>query len=396
MNKGILNMEYNFSKRLENFKTSIFTVLNEKKNELLRDNRKVYNLSVGTPDFEPQPHIKQALIKAAEDSDNWKYSLNDMDELLDSVCKYYKKRFNTEIEHNEIMSIYGSQEGLTHIGLALCDPGDIVLIPNPGYPIFEIGPSLCGAKIVYYSLLPENNYLPDFSELDESILYKAKFMIVSYPMNPVCAVAPPRFYEQLIEFANKYNILILHDNAYSDIIFDGNEGKSFLSYKGAKEVGVEFFSLSKSFNFTGARLSFVIGNKSIIDNFKILRSQIDYGIFKPIQYAAIAALNGPQDSVQKQCIEYENRRNALCDGLTKLGWNVSRSKGSMFVWAKIPEKYSKSFDFCLDLIEKTGVICTPGSEFGSLGEGYVRFALVLPVDKIKEAILSIDKSGMLK
>ncbi|ALP90675.1 aminotransferase class I/II-fold pyridoxal phosphate-dependent enzyme [Clostridium butyricum] len=389
-------MNFEFSNNLKYFQTGIFNVLNDKKAELIKQGKKVYNLSVGTPDFEPDEHVKQALIDCAKNSKNWKYSLDDMPELIDALISYYKNRFNVNLNFDEIMSVYGSQEGLTHIGFSLCNKDDIVLVPNPGYPIFEIGPYLSGAEISYYPLLPENNYLPDLYKIDEDILKRTKFMVVSYPMNPVCATAPLEFYDELIVFAKKHNIIIIHDNAYSDIVYDGECGGSFLSHEGAKEVGVEFYSLSKSFNITGARVSFVIGNSEIIKHFKMLRSQIDYGIFKPIQHAAIAALIGPQDSVKLHCKEYEKRRNALCRGLSKIGWNVPDSKGSMFAWAPIPSNFKSSSDFCMELMEKTGVICTPGSAFGSLGEGYVRFALVLPVPIIEEAVSRIAESGILK
>ena len=388
-------MNFEFSDNLKYFKTGIFNILNDKKEELIKQGKKVYNLSVGTPDFDPDEHVKQALIDSAKNLKNWKYSLGDVPELLDALSSYYKKRFNVQLKSNEIMSVYGSQEGLTHIGFSLCNKDDIVLVPNPGYPIFEIGPYLSVAKIAYYPLLPENNYLPDFTAIDADTLNKTKFIVVSYPMNPVCATAPSQFYDELIAFAKKHNIIVIHDNAYSDIVYDGHVGGSFLSHDGAKEVGVELYSLSKSFNITGSRISFVLGNSEIIKHFKILRSQIDYGIFKPIQHAAIAALNGPQDSVKKHCIEYEKRRNALCRGLTKIGWNVQDSKGSMFAWAPLPKNFKNSNDFCMELMEKTGVICTPGSAFGSLGEGYVRFALVLPVPVIEEAVNRIAESGIL-
>jgi len=389
-------MDLKFSDNLKYFQTGIFNVLNDRKAEMLKEGRTVYNLSVGTPDFEPDRHIVDALIEAAKDPENWKYSLGDMPSLHEAVAGFYRKRFGVAVGTDEIMSLYGSQEGLTHIGFSLCNKGDVVLVPNPGYPIFEIGPYLSGAELAFYPLLPENSYLPDLDLIPEETLAKAKFMLVSYPMNPVCATAPREFYEKLVAFAKRNNIIIIHDNAYSDIVYDGETGGSFLSIDGAKEVGVEFYSLSKSYNMTGARISFVLGNSEIIRNFKMLRSQIDYGIFKPIQYAAIAALTGPQESVRKNCLEYQKRRDALCDGLTSLGWSVPRSKGSMFVWAGIPEKFGSSTEFCTALMEGTGVICTPGNAFGTLGEGYVRFALVLPVAVINEAVESIRKSGILE
>lgn len=388
-------MDIRFSDKAERFKPNIFTVLNEKKNEMLAEGRPVYNLSVGTPDFSPAQHIIDALLKAAGEADCYKYSLGDMPELKRAVQGWYKTRYGVELEMDEIMSVYGSQEGVAHIALALCNPGDIVLAPNPCYPIFDAGPYLSGAEVHYYELLEKNNYLPDLDAISPDILKRAKMMLVSYPANPVCAVAPPEFYDKLVAFANRHNIVIVHDNAYSEIIYDGAEGISFLAADGAKEVGVEFNSLSKSYNLTGARISFLVGNPQIVQKFNSIRSQIDYGIFYPVQHAAIAALTGPQDSVAENRAEYQRRRDALCSGLRSIGWSVPDSKGTMFAWARIPEKYSDSDEFCMELLEKTGVICTPGSTFGSLGKNYVRFALVLPVDKMQEAVAAIEKSGIL-
>lgn len=389
-------MDFKFSKRMDSFKPSIFTILNEKRNELLKEGKKVYNLSVGTPDFAPDKHVMEALAKAASDPQNYKYALTDIPELVQAVTHWYKRRYSVDLNSSEIMSVYGSQEGLTHIGLALCDPGDIVLVPDPGYPIFGIGPSLSGAELVTYPLLKQNDYLPDFDLIPEEIALKAKVIIVSFPANPVCRTAPLEVYEKLISFAKKYNIMVIHDNAYSELVFDGKEGVSFLSVDGAKDVGIEFNSLSKSYNMTGCRISFVLGNSKIIEKFKILRSQIDYGIFLPVQYAAIAALNGPQDSIIKNKNEYQARRNALCGGLRSIGWNAPDCNGTMFTWAPLPNGYTNSEEFCIELLDKTGVMCVPGSNFGPLGEGHVRFALVLPVETIKELIEAIKNSGIIK
>lgn len=389
-------MKFHYAKRLDSFQAGIFAILNEKKDELVRQGREVFNLSVGTPDFKPAPHVMEAFYKACQDPENYKYSLVDIPELLQAVVGHYERRYGVHIEPEEIMSINGSQEGIAHIALALCDAGDVVLVPNPGYPIFSIGPFLCGAEPVTYDLKPENHYMPDFSAIPADVAKKAKFMIVSYPLNPVCAAADDTVYEELIRFAKENDIIVLHDNAYSDIIYDGRKGGSFLHYEGAKDVGVEFYSLSKSYNLTGARISFVIGNKEIIQKFKTVRSQIDYGVFKPVQYGAIAALEGPQDAVLAQCEEYERRNKALCGGLRSIGWNVPDSEGTMFVWAPIPEGYTSSEEFCMDLVEKTGVLCTPGSSFGSLGEGFVRFALVRDVPTMERIVRVIDESGILK
>ena len=388
-------MEITFAKHMDSFQEGIFTVLNKKKNELLAQGRTIYNLSVGTPDFKPAPHVMQALTESASKPENYKYSLVERPALLEAMQNFYNRRFGVQLDTKQIMAVNGSQEAMTHICWALCDPGDVVLVPNPGYPIFEVGPFLCGAEIVKYPLYEENGFLPKFSDIPEETAKKAKVMVVSYPANPVCATANDAFYEELIAFAKKYNIIIIHDNAYADIIYDG-EGQSFLKYDGASEVGVEYYSLSKTFDLTGARVSFVLGNEAIIQKFRTLRSQIDYGIFYPVQDAAIAALNGPFDGVERQQEEYAARNRALCGGLRSIGWNVPDSKGTMFVWAPIPASYTSSEKFTLDLMEKSGVSVVPGSSFGSLGEGYVRMALVLDVPTMEKVVQVIKESGILE
>lgn len=389
-------MELQFASRMDAFQPGIFNVLNDRKLEMEKAGRKVWNLSIGTPDFPPDEHVMAAMTEACRHPLNYTYAVNDLPELVQAVQGWYDRRYGVALDPDQITSIYGSQEGIAHIAWALCDPGDIVLVPNPGYPIFSVGPQLCGAKLVSYDLTEENGYLPDLEGIDPATAQKAKVMVVSYPLNPVCKAAPRSFYEKLVDFARHYNIIILHDNAYSEIIFDGREGISFLSVPGAMEVGVEFNSLSKSYCLTGARISFVLGNREIVQKFKTLRSQIDYGIFRPVQLAAVAALNGPQDGVAWRRQEYQRRRDALCGGLRSIGWNCPDSEGSMFAWAPLPHGFTNSSRFCFDLLEHTGLLCTPGAAFGSLGEGHVRFALVLPPEEIEAMIASVDQSGFLK
>ena len=385
-----------FSHRLDLFGPEIFAALNDKKVALEATGRRLFNLSVGTPDFAPADHIKQALIDAAKDNDNWKYSLRDLPELLDAVCAYYKRRFDVDsIMPDKVMSFAGSQDGIGHLGLALCNDGDVVLLPDPCYPVFMTGSKLGGAEPWYYKLTKENHFLPDVTAIPEEVARKAKFMLVSLPANPVGSIGTPELYAQLVDFCRKYDILLVHDNAYSDIIFDGAHGGSIFNTPGAEDCAVEFFSLSKSFNVTGARISFLVGRPDVIAACKKLRTQIDFGMFLPVQKAAIAALTGPLDSVKRQCGEYQARRDALCGGLRSIGWDVPNSHGSMFVWAPLPTGYTDSMAFCLELIEKAGVICTPGFSFGPSGEGYVRFALTLPVDRIEAAVKAIADSGMI-
>lgn len=389
-------MKLEFADRMKEYEEGIFQLLNEKKDEAVKQGKKIYNLSVGTPDFAPAQHIMNAVIEAAKKPENYKYALIDIPELIEAVQNRYRTRYDVVLEKDELMSVYGSQEGIAHICLALCNPKDVVLVPNPGYPIFGIGPSLAGAEVVTYDLTEENHYLPDLDGMDEALLARTKCMIVSYPLNPVCKTAPDEFYEKLIPWAIAHNIIIIHDNAYSDIVYDGRVGKSILRIPHAKDIAVEFYSLSKSYNYTGARVSFLAGNKEIVANFKKLRSQIDYGTFLPVQYGAVAALTGSDQMVKEQCMEYQRRRDTLCGGLRRLGWQIEDSEGTMFAWAKIPEGYTDDVDFVMQLLEKTGVLCTPGSSFGSLGKGHVRFALTLPAKVIEEAIATIAKSDVLK
>ena len=389
-------MNIKFAHRMKDYEAGIFQVLNEKKDEAERQGRTIYNLSVGTPDFPPAAHVVEAVVKASAKPENYKYALIDIPELIEAVQTRYKKRYGVTLQKDEIMSVYGSQEGIAHICLSLCDPGDVVLVPNPGYPIFGIGPSLAGAEVVTYDLKEEDHYLPDLNGMAEEVLARAKCMIVSYPLNPVCKAAPDEFYEKLIPWAAAHEILIIHDNAYSDIIYDGREGRSILRIPGAKETAVEFYSLSKSFNYTGARVSFLTGNKDVVACFKRLRSQIDYGTYLPVQYGAVAALNGSDQMVKDQCAEYQRRRDTLCGGLRRIGWPMEDSEGTMFAWAKIPAGYTDDVAFVMELVEKSGVLCTPGSSFGSLGKGHVRFALTMPVEKIKEAVEAIAASGMIR
>ncbi len=388
-------MNIEISDNLKNIKEGIFAELNELKDKLVNEGKELFNLFIGTPDFPVYKPSQDMIIEKCKDPNNFKYSLKDIPEMLEALKDYYKNRFGVDISVNDMMSVPGSQEGVSHITMAICNPGDLVLIPNPGYPAYEVSTLLSYTNPYYYDLLEKNDYLIDFDSIPEDISKKAKCMIVSYPYNPVCAVANDRFYNDLILYAKKYNIIIIHDNAYSDIIYDGNIGKSFLSYDGAMDVGVEFFSLSKSFNLTGARISYVLGNSKIISAYKLLRSQFDFGMFLPLQYGAIEALKAPREYTLNQCREYQKRRDILVDGLNSIGWPIKKRPGTMFVWAKIPCGYKTSREFCLELLKRTGVLCTPGEAFGSLGEGYVRFALVLDESTLKKAIISIKNSNIL-
>lgn len=383
------------SQRLGRFGAEVFASLNNKLLALKAQGKTIYNMSVGTPDFKPYDHVVEALTQAAQDSEMWKYALRDLPELKQAVCDYYERRFGVSgITPSMVQSCNGTQEGVGHLGLALLDPGDTILVPDPCYPVFEAGAKIADAKLEYYPLVAEHNYLPYVAGIDPEVADRAKYMIVSLPANPVGSVGTPEIYEEIIAFAREHDLLIVHDNAYSDIVFDGEPGGSFLQYPGALEVGVEFFSLSKSFNVTGARIGFLVGREDVVSAFAKLRSQIDFGMFFPIQKAAIACLNGPRDEVEAQRLKYQERRDALCDGLEGLGWERPNAHGSMFVWAKLPGGRTDSMAFCEELMEKAGVVVTPGASFGPSGEGHVRMALVLPPDQIALAVEAIREAGL--
>lgn len=385
----------NFSRRLDLFGDEVFAALNARRRALEAEGRRVYDLSVGTPDFEPPAHVVEALRESAADPANWKYSLHDKDQLLAAVCSYYEGRFGVAgVTPDMVMSCRGTQEGLGYVCAALADPGEVGLVPDPCYPVFQNATLLAGARPAYYPLTAEHDFLPCLSEIPAEVTDAAKYLILSLPANPVGSVGTPEVYEEAISFAREHDLIVIHDNAYSDIVFDGEPGGSFLAYPGAAEVGVEFLSLSKSFNVTGARLSFLVGRPDVVAAARKLRGQVDFGMFYPEQDAAIAALTGPRDSVERQRLLYQERRDALCDGLEAIGWERPNAHGSMFVWARIPGGRTDSMSFALELMERSGVIVTPGASFGPSGEGYVRMALVMPPDELREAVAAIAAAGM--
>lgn len=384
-----------FANRMEAFGTGIFSVLLQKKQEKEAQGVSVIDLSVGTPNIPPEERIRQVLSQAALDPKSYVYAIRDTSALQKAATIWYRRRYGVELDPDtQVCSLMGSQEGLSHIALTVADPGDIVLVPDPCYPVFADGPRIAGAQLSYMPLRKENDYLIDFSAIDPETARRAKLMIVSYPNNPTCAIAPPSFYRELIEFARTYDIMVLHDNAYSELTFDGVKGGSFLSYPGAVDVGVEFNSLSKTYGMAGARVGFCLGNRKMVEKLKLLKSNMDYGMFLPVQQAAIEAITGDQSCVERTRQAYQRRRDALCRSFSKAGWVIDPPKATMFAWAAIPKTFSSSQEFALALLEKTGVLVTPGSGFGPSGEGYVRLALVQDEDVILEAAGRIAKSGL--
>ena len=379
------------SNKMRKLTTGIFTELANKKQDALNKGMDVIDLSVGSPDLPPPPFVVDTLVKYSQDTTKYGYTLKGIDEFNEAVGTFYKKRYSVDLDPiGEVLQLMGSQDGLSHLATAIVNPGEYVLVPDPGYPIYEASVTLAGGLVYPMPLLEENQYLPKLDEIPQDILKKTKMMIISYPGNPVTAMANEAFFEEVVSFARKNNILVVHDFAYSELIFDRHPQISFMSVKGAKEVGVEFNSLSKTFNMAGCRVGYVVGNKEAINILASLKSHIDYGVFYPIQKAATAALTSDYTVLQEQVKEYEKRRDLLITGLEHAGWKVAKSPATMFIWAKIPSGWT-SRQFAFELIEKVGVAVVPGDAFGQQGEGYVRMALVQSPEKLAEAAKRIQR-----
>ena len=386
-----------FAKRMDQFGEGVFSRLAEMRKERTAAGKRVIDLSIGAPNIPPAKRIMEAMAKAVMDPGNYVYAISDTRAMLKAVADWYKRRYSVELDENtEICSLIGSQDGLAHIALSILDPGDVMMVPDPCYPIFADGPKLAGAELYYMPQKKEHDYVIQLRDIPEEVARRAKLMLVSYPNNPTAAMAPLDFYKELIEFAKKYNIIVIHDNAYSELVFDGAAWGSFLELPGAKEVGVEFNSLSKTYGLAGARIGYCLGNANVVGMLKTLKSNIDYGMFLPIQAAAIEAISGDQSIVVETRAAYERRRDVLCDGLIAAGWPMDKPNGTMFVWAPIPAKYATSEEFVKVLMDKTGVLVTPGSAFGPSGEGYVRMALVQSEEDMQQAVDEVNKSGILK
>ena len=382
-----------FAKRMEQFGEGVFARLAEVKRQKIAEGSEVIDLSIGAPNIPPPPHVMKVLAEEAMKPENYVYAITDTKELLHEVKDWYKRRYNVDLDPNtEICSLLGSQEGLSHISLTLIDEGDLTLVPDPCYPIFADGAKIACSNLYYMAQKRENNYIIQLDDIPQDIANRAKFMIVSYPNNPTTAIAPADFYEKLIAFAKKYDIVVLHDNAYSELVFDGKKCGSFLEFKGAKDVGVEFNSLSKTYGLAGARIGFCVGNRDVVSYVKTLKSNMDYGMFLPIQKAAIAALQSPQSVIDSTRQAYIERRDTLIDGLAKVGWHIDKPPATMFVWAPIPKRFDKSEDFVMELLNKAGIMVTPGSAFGSNGEGFVRMALVQTTDIMKRVAEKVNNS----
>jgi LL-diaminopimelate aminotransferase len=383
------------AQRIKTIPPYLFAEIDKKKEEAIKRGVDIINLGIGDPDQPTPNNIIEKLRESVKDPKTHDYPpYAGTAEFRQAVTLWYKNRFGVDLDPDkEVMALIGSKEGIAHIFLAYMDPGDFSLIPDPGYPVYKTGTLFANGLPYIMPLLEENNFLPDLEEIDEEIAQRAKLMFINYPNNPTAAVANKDFFEKVVKFAKKYDIFVCHDFAYSEMTFDGYKARSFLEVKGAKDVGIEFHSLSKTYNMTGWRLGFAVGNKEAISALSIIKTNIDSGVFKAIQEAGIEALAGPQDNIEKMNKIYTGRRNVVINGLNKLGWNLKPTKATFYIWIPTLNKMN-SMEFSNLLLEKTGIIVTPGIGYGEYGEEYVRIALTVDEKRLEEAIERIKKAGI--
>lgn len=381
-------MEISLSKKLESLPPYLFAQMDAAKRQARQQGRNIIDLGVGDPDMPTPGFIIDKLYEAAKDPRNHRYALDQgMPELRQAIADWYKKRFNVELSpEKEILPLIGSKEGIAHIPIAFLDKSDVALIPDPGYPPYRNATILADGKPYAMPLRQSNGFLPDLDDISASVAQKAKLMFLNYPNNPTAATAQESFFKRVLEFANKYNVVICHDNAYSEIFFNAHKPMSFLQLPGAKDVGVEFHSLSKTFNMTGWRIGWVCGNEKVVGALAKVKSNIDSGIFQAVQMAGIAALKEGDCAVEEHNKIYSERCRVFVDGLKEIGLNVEEPKATFYVWVKLPKKAKSSIEFSKILLERANIVATPGIGFGKYGEGYIRFALTVDKEKLKEAV----------
>ncbi len=378
--------------RVKNLPPYLFATIDKMKQEALSRGVDVIDLSIGDPDIPTPKHIVEAMKKAVEKAEHHRYpSYEGMLSYREAVAGWYKRRFSATLDpKTEVLSLIGSKEGIGHIPFAFVNPGDVVLVPSPGYPVYPVATLFAGGESYLMPLIEDNAFLPDFKAIPESVLKRAKLMFLNYPNNPTAALAPKDFYIEAIELAAKYDIILCHDAAYSEVYYDGERPLSFLEMEGACEVGIEFHSLSKTYNMTGWRIGFAVGNKEVLAGLGKIKSNLDSGIFQAVQEASIAALSTEDSLLAGIRNTYQERRDVLCNGLNEIGLSVKKPKATFYVWTKVPTGYT-SATFVSHLLEKTGVLGTPGVGFGAPGEGYIRFALTQDAGRIREAVGRIKK-----
>ena len=380
------------SERIKTLPPYLFAKIDEMKEEVKKQGVDIIDLGVGDPDLPTPKHVIERLKKASENPANHQYpSYVGMLSYREAVADFYKKRFNVDLNpNNEIISLIGSKEGVAHFPFAFIDKGDYALVPEPGYPVYAIATKFAGGEVHYMPLLEENKFLPDLDSIPEDVAKKSKIMFINYPNNPTGAVANKEFFEKVIKFAKKYNVIVAHDAAYTEMYYDNKAPLSFLEVEGAMEVGVELHSLSKTYNMTGWRIGWAAGRKEIVGALGKIKTNIDSGVFQAIQEAAIEALTAPQDCVKEMQKIYQERRDVLISGLKDAGFDVDVPVATFYVWIKVPKGYS-SADFTGLLLKEAGIVTTPGNGFGPSGEGYIRMALTVDKERLKEVVERIRK-----
>lgn len=367
------------AKRVDSLPPYLFVEISRKIAEKRAKGEDVVSFGIGDPDIPTPDHIIERLCQAARDPVNHRYPESEgLPELRQAIAEWYQKRFNISLDPDtEVLPLLGAKEGIAHMAFCFIDPGDVALVPDPGYPVYSIGTSLAGGESHFLPLTEKNHYLPDYSQIPGDVLNRARILWINYPNNPTGAVADLDFFQRTVEFGRQHDLAVCHDGPYSEVAFDGYRPPSFLQAEGAREVGVEFHSLSKSFNMTGWRIGMVVGNATMVDALKRTKSNMDSGIPQAIQYAAIEALRGPQDCIEEHNAIYQRRRDLVIDVLNDIGLEVTPPKASLYVWVKVPQGYS-SVDFATELLEQVSVVVTPGTGYGQHGEGYVRLSLTIP------------------
>ncbi len=382
-------------RRMNRLPPYVFRVVDTLKMDLRRKGEDIIDMGMGNPDIPTPKHIVDKLVEAAKKGRNHRYSASaGITKLRDAIARWYKRRFKVEVDPDtEAIATIGAKEGLSHLVLATISPGDVVFAPNPTYPIHPYSVIIAGGDLRSIPIGPDRDFFEDLLTATKQTWPNPKMLIISYPHNPTTAVVDRMFFEKLVEFCREHEIMVIHDFAYADLVFDGYKPPSFLQIPGAKEIGVEFFSLSKSYSMPGWRVGFCVGNPTLVGALRRLKSYLDYGIFQPIQIASIIALNGPYDCVKEIVETYRKRRDTLVDGLNRIGWPLEKPKATMFVWAKIPDPYLKmgSVEFSKMLIKKAKVAVSPGIGFGEYGDEHVRFALVENPHRIRQAIKGIKQ-----
>jgi LL-diaminopimelate aminotransferase len=377
-----------YADRLSNLPPYLFARIDAMKAEKARSGADIIDLGVGDPDLPTPPHVVEALCAAARDPANHHYpSYAGMPAFREAVAGWYGRRFGVDLDPGtEVLALMGSKDGIAHVPEAFVNPGDVVLAPSPGYPVYRTSTLFAEGVLHELPLTTENNFLPDLDAVPADVARRAKLIFVNYPNNPTSAVAPPSFYDEVVAFAREHGIVVVSDNAYSEIAYDGYRAPSFLETDGASEVGVEMHSLSKTYNMTGWRIGMAVGNPEILAGLGRVKTNVDSGVFDAVQHAGIAALSGPQDCVAAACRIYEERRDVLVRGLRSLGYDLTAPKATFYVWLPVED----SMAFAARLLDEAAIVATPGVGFGPHGEGYVRFALTRPVERIEEALSRME------